>query len=77
MSIEGRAETREQKAEIIGRLMTLWMEYPAMRITQLIENTRGGDNGTIGKDSCDFYYMEDFDFIRNLESFYARQRPSA
>lgn len=51
-----RANTPEQKREVIERLLTLWLEQPELRLGQLIMNT-----------THNIYYIEDFDLLDNLE----------
>ena len=61
-----RANTPEQKQEIINRLHALWLQYPELRLGQLILNYF----------RADFYYIEDFDLIEKLEKHYAREDES-
>lgn len=58
-----RAQTPEQKQEIIERLHALWLRNPELRLGQLILNCFR-DN---------FYYTEDFKLIDVLEQRYAEQ----
>lgn len=58
--IPKRAHTPEQKRAIIERLFKLWLEYPELRLGQLIFNCF----------KKDFYYMEDFTLIEALEKTY-------
>jgi hypothetical protein len=66
--VAGRANTAEQKRQVIERLYVLWAENPKMRLGQLIGNMYsstdpGGNN---------MYYAEDFELIEELEGFYER-----
>lgn len=70
MNLTQRAELPWEKRMVLSRLQALWDHYPKMRLTQLIENARGRDKGTLPADTGIFYNMEDFDFIRELEKFY-------
>lgn len=55
-----RATTLAQKVEIIMRLLALWQRSPGLRLAQLILNVFG----------TDFYYLEDYDFIKQIEESY-------
>jgi hypothetical protein len=57
----GRAETAEEKAEVLQRLLKLWQENPDLRLGQLIGNFYG---------DLDLYNAEDFSLLDGLESFY-------
>ena len=56
-----RADTPEQKREIIEELFKIWMKYPELRFCQLIQNVE--HYGTL-------YYMEDYDLLRVLNYVY-------
>ena len=58
-----RANTPEQKQEIIERLLALWLRYPELRLGQLICNrfNKGA------------YFTEDFKLIEMLEQFYVEE----
>ena len=56
-----RADTPEQKREIIEELFKLLMKYPELRFGQLIQNVEHYGN---------LYYIEDFDLLRVLDYFY-------
>ena len=59
-----RAITLEEKKEIVDRLLALWTrdkEMSDLRLGQMIWNvTQGGD----------FFYIEDYDFIKLIEEYY-------
>lgn len=57
-----RANTTEDKQEVMLRLYALWEKYPTMRLGQLIENATGSSNG--------LYNVEDFILISKMEKFY-------
>ena len=57
---KGRAVTDEQKRLILDRLYIAWCNMPALRLGQLIKNVFGDK---------DFFYVEDDDFIEEVESF--------
>ena len=54
-----RAVTEEQKEEVLAELLTLWKNNPQLRLGQLLLNL-----------GFDFYYVEDYDLIAELEKFY-------
>lgn len=65
--IPGRAETTEQKREILARLAVLWERFPQLRLGQLIGNVYySTDPG-----GCMLYFAEDYKLIEELESTYA------
>lgn len=57
--IKDRAETDEQKKEVLDRLLIVWQMFPEMRLMQLIGNITRGDS----------YYKEDFKLVDDLEKF--------
>lgn len=59
-----RANTIEQKEEVLLRLLDLWKANPNLRLAQLIGNVYHIPSG------ADPYYVEDFDFIASLEDGY-------
>lgn len=64
--VEGRAETPEQKREVIERLYAAWLKLPQMRLGQLLSNAGG---------QYDDFYTEDFVFVDNIETYvYPRQQ---
>jgi len=57
----------ERIPKILAKIEKLWSKYPDMRLGQLILNCFSLHNGvTMG-----VYYMEDEDFVKKLEEFYA------
>jgi hypothetical protein len=56
--IPGRAATPEQKRAIVERLLALWLEKPALRLGQLLDNAHAGPL---------LYYIEDEALIGLLE----------
>lgn len=74
-----RAVTDEQKKEIILRLYRLWIagDNKFLRLGQLIQNVfeKSSFNPKTGEPvlSMDFYSIEDFDFIEELEKTYAKK----
>jgi hypothetical protein len=54
-----RAITSQQKHEIIDRLFTVWINNPDLRLAQLISIVFGPQ---------DLFYVEDYDFIKELET---------
>ncbi len=61
-NIPDRANTPEQKQEIMERLYKLWLEHPELRLGQLI--------GNVYLDRHSLYIAEDFNFMVNLEGTY-------
>lgn len=57
--IKNRAETDEQKKEVLNRILIVWQQFPEMRLMQLINNISHGD----------FYYKDDFKLADDLEKF--------
>ena len=55
-----RANTLNEKKEVIERLLKLWLDNPELRLAQLIGNVKRNP----------IYYQEDFPFIKELEEFY-------
>lgn len=47
--------------DILKRLEKVWKKYPDLRISQLIVNVYSSDLN---------YYIEDEDFIENIEEYY-------
>jgi hypothetical protein len=56
--IPERAATPEQKRAVIDRLFALWLEQPAQRLGQLLDNAHAGPL---------LYYIEDEALIGLLE----------
>ena len=54
-----RARTQQQKREVMERLLALWLEWPDLRLGQLIANFYH-----------DIYHVEDFDLVSTLEQNY-------
>jgi hypothetical protein len=57
--IKDRAETDEQKKEVLNRILIVWQKFPELRLMQLIGNLYLGDP----------YYTEDFKLADQLEKF--------
>lgn len=57
MKLEGRAYTPEEKRAIVERLLALWIEYPSLRLGQLIY---------IGTGGRDIFSVEDDAFIAEI-----------
>ena len=53
-----RARTPEQKQNVLDNLLKLWLKVPDQRLGQMIANYYFG---------CDFFFVEDYDFIGYLE----------
>lgn len=60
--VKNRANTKEQKKEILDRLLNAWEMSPELRLGQLLEN---------GKDQRhdDLFYVEDYNLITDVEKF--------
>lgn len=58
--MKNRAQTKEQKQEVIQRLASLWDKNKDLRLSQLLLNVF----------QRDFYYVEDFELIDALEDYY-------
>lgn len=65
--VAGRANTSEQKRQIIERLHVIWEENPKMRLGQLLGNVLYSSSDPTG---TRMYYTEDFALIEELEGFY-------
>jgi hypothetical protein len=59
-----RADTEAKKAAVMRRLLTLWLDNPELRLSQLIINA--------SKQPSDLYYVEDFPLLERLEQLYER-----
>lgn len=64
-NIPDRANTPEEKQEIMERLYKLWLKHPELRLGQLIVN--------IYRSSNSLYLAEDFNFIKELEEIYEQR----
>jgi hypothetical protein len=64
--VPGRANTPEDKQQILNRILLVWGRNPKMRLGQLLGNVyHSTDAGGVKQ-----YYTEDFELIENLEGFY-------
>lgn len=83
MDTNNRANTNQEKFEVITRLYGLWLKFPELRLGQLIGNVYpcgpmpdeiemkaalAGDFKPLKHK--DAYNVEDFDFISELEKAY-------
>ncbi len=59
-----RAETPQEKREMLERLLTAWEKCPQQRLGQLLVNTLRGENETLHQR---LFYVEDFALARLLE----------
>jgi hypothetical protein len=59
--MRGRAETPEDKREIIERILAVWLSKPQQRLGQLIENARGWNP------QVDLFMIEDQDLADLVE----------
>lgn len=62
-----RAITPEAKRELVERLLALWLEWPALRLGQLIMNTMRPTHAQL-------YNIEDHDLVSKLEKDYEGYR---
>ena len=58
-----RAADDSMKEEIVSRLLAIWKQNPTLRLMQLLGNVFLGDT----------YYLEDYDMIQEVKSFYERK----
>ena len=63
--IHDRAQTDQQKEEVMRRLEVVWKQFPAMRLGQLLVNVTGMN---------DIFYPEDYAVVRKAEEFAERNR---
>ena len=64
--IKDRAETPEQKKEVMNRILVAWLSKPELRLEQLIENALYLPNP--GLRVCPFY-VEDYEVVRICEEY--------
>jgi hypothetical protein len=55
-----RCVTPEEKAELLEKILKIWVEHPHQRLCQLLVNSSRGD---------DIFYKEDDELLRDLEQF--------
>lgn len=65
MGMKDRAQTDEQKREVIEALLAAWLSVPSMRLCQLIENAKP-------EALADTYYIEDLALVRLVHEFVGR-----
>jgi len=58
--LDNRANTPEQKKEIIDRLLVVWLSVPDLRLGQLIANVVGTGN---------LFYKEDYNLMVQVEDY--------
>lgn len=58
--MKNRAETDEQKEEVMKKLLTIWKLYPNLRLGQLF---------FIISQEKDLFYIEDYDLVKRGEDF--------
>jgi hypothetical protein len=56
--MEDRAETDDQKRNVMNRLLDVWCRNPELRLNQLISNVTNS------------YNIEDFELLRQVEDWY-------
>lgn len=56
-----RAESKENKKEIIKRILDIWVDLDCLRLGQLL------DDALV---QSDLFFIEDYDLIEKLEKFY-------
>jgi hypothetical protein len=61
-TIDGRADDTIQKLKIAVRLYRAWLKVPALRLGQLISNSRS-------EKVADIFYVEDERLIEDIEIF--------
>lgn len=61
-----RAETPEQKQEVMDQLLQLWLKCPELRLGQLIDNAMYLNDDTF---TPNLFSVEDFYLIEMLEKF--------
>jgi hypothetical protein len=66
--IVGRAETEEEKKEVLDNLLKLWKETPSLRLIQLIINSISSNPKHQGNESA-MYYIEDYELIKIIQQF--------
>lgn len=76
-TIKNRAMTAKQKQEVIGKIFEHWMEYPELRLGQLIDNALFWNNANDNPNGMDInlFSIEDYDFIKLLENFKSKYPP--
>lgn len=74
-----RANTKEQKKQVLDRLYKLWLRHPQLRLGQLIQNVfeqaqisiveipRDGKRQETQFHAMEIFFIEDFPFIQQLE----------
>jgi hypothetical protein len=60
--IPGRAETTEEKEQVIQRLLEVWKAYPDLRLGQLILNALRDNNDIL-------YMIEDIPLLEHIEDY--------
>ena len=61
--VQGRAETDDRKEAIVRRILDVWMQFPELRLGQLLVAVSRPDS---------LFYMEDEDLVARLERSEAR-----
>jgi hypothetical protein len=61
--VEGRAQTDEQKKQVMDRLLDAWKRNPKLRLGQLIYCVTGGNADEV------LFSIEDFPFIETAEAW--------
>ena len=56
--VANRAESDDDKRQIVDRILDVWLRNPELRLGQLLTNTGG------------IYYTEDFTLAKRVEDFY-------
>lgn len=62
MTIKGRANTPEEKKQVIDRLYYAWLSVPDLRLGQFLECAKP-------KNLDDLFYIEDNDLANHIEKF--------
>lgn len=64
--IPNRAETYEEKKQVMEKLLGLWAKYPTLRFGQLITAALHDQHSTV---NVDFFNMEDFILVEKVVEF--------
>lgn len=62
MSTPGRAQTPEQKKQVLQRLYKIWLSYPHLRLGQLLHNVVDGSGQAL-------FYIEDEPLVKVCEEY--------
>lgn len=69
MDVTGRAQTPEQKREVVERLLASWLAIPELRLGQLIVNAMQAAAPFYG---ADLFYVEDRKLLAQVVDYETR-----